>query len=366
MAWLLAVVVGIVGLLVVVYCIAAWRYRIAFSPSEVIPVVTGDGHTLFLYRHRHENAGRTRGAVLCLHGLGASHFNFDFPGTANLAGYLARAGYDVYVASYRGDRDSRRPPRARAQWTFDDYVQRDLPALLDTVMARSEVPRVHVLGHSMGGLLAYALAAVHGQGRLASIIAMGSPVGFEEKTRVIEDLLWLEPLLKYLPALHIRLLARMAAPFLGLVAGSRYLARQVNPENVDLKYVALGCWHALSNISRGLLEQFVDWIRHDRFCSADGRVDYRASLRGLTVPLMVVAGAADALCRIPNAMRAFELAGSALKRAVILGRDDGCRCDYGHIDMIFGRVAEHEVFPRVLAFLTEVDALEALPAGATT
>lgn len=359
-SWVLcAVLLGLVAL----YGITALRFRIAFAPTEVLPVVTSDGHTLRLYRHRHETGGPgtpSKGAVLCLHGLGASHFNFDFPGTANIAGYLAKAGYDVYVASYRGDTDSARPAgKKRAQWNFDDYVRLDLPALLDAVMAKSAVRKVHLLGHSMGGLVAYALAAVHGQGKLASIIAMGSPVGFHEKTKVIRELLWLEPLLLRLPSLQVRILARMAAPFVALIGTARFMRQQYNPQNVDAAYVAVGCWHALSNISRGLLLQFVDWIRNDRFGSMDGAVDYRDGLRKLDIPLMVVAGAADFMCRIPNAMRAYELARSSFKRAVILGREDGCGLDYGHIDMIFGRKAEVEVFPRVLGFLTDVDALTA-------
>jgi polyhydroxyalkanoate synthase len=355
-ATILLVLCAALGFLMITWgLIAAWC-RIEFSPDQLIPVKTADGHGLFLYRHQ-DTTVPTRGAVLCLHGLGASHFNFDFPGPANFAGHLARQGYDVFVASLRGDFDALPPGRSFTQWTFDDHVQRDLPALMDAVQRESGVRRVHLLGHSMGGLLAYAYIAVHGEAAVASVVALGSPVGFKEGPRFFREAWWLKGLLMGLPAINVRLFSRLTWLFLAVGFRSSMTRIQFNADNMDRATALRATWHALSPLSRDILLQFGEWMSNDSFCSLDGTHDYRASLRNLRVPLMVVAGAADRICIAANAVRAHELAQSPLKYAHVLAKSETVAFDYGHLDLVFGVHAARDVFERVTSFLMEADAL---------
>ena len=65
---------------------------------------------------------------------------------------LAR-GAQVFVGELRGhglSRSERRPPR----WTIESHIDRDLPALVRSVLRLSGACRVHLVGHSMGGLVA--------------------------------------------------------------------------------------------------------------------------------------------------------------------------------------------------------------------
>jgi pimeloyl-ACP methyl ester carboxylesterase len=355
--WLAAVPGMVGGAGVLAYGAAHLRFRIRHAPAQVHAVRTVDGHVLPLYRHLPPPDVATRGAVLCLHGLGANHLNFDFPGPADLAGYLARRGFDVFVAALRGDPDAVAPGSRADDWTFDDHVNQDLPAILAEVRGLAAVDRVHLLGHSMGGLLAYAYTAIHGEAAVESITALGSPVGFAEGPAVVGNRAVVEWLARHLARLPVRALARAWALLLGTPLLRAELERQCNPLNVDTPYARRALWHALANPGRRILLQFADWIDHDAFRSADRHVDYREAMSRLRVPLLVVAGAADRLARPENVMRAVAAARHADVLTVTLGRADGCQEDYGHLDMIFGRRVVEEVFPRLAGFL------EGLPTG---
>src|SRR5262245_58437264 len=86
---------------------------------------------------------------------------------SSFATALADAGLDVFVADFRGHGRSVPPHAGRDDWTFDDLVELDLPAIVDAVSAASEVPphELAILGHSLGGLVT---CAALGTGRIPS------------------------------------------------------------------------------------------------------------------------------------------------------------------------------------------------------
>ena len=342
-------------LVVVFYGVLQWTLTTQPNASEQSSTTTEDGHTLNVYRHL--PPGKPKGVVLCLHGLGATHFNFQFPGPSDMAGYLAREGWDVWVTGLRGDHDSK-PPKGGGHghgYSFDHFVQWDLPAVMAHVKEHAGATRIHLLGHSMGGLLAYAHVATHGEAGIASITTMGSPLGFEERAAVMDNQMWLESVVKRLPWLPIRTIARAGVPLVGLLRNRRVMQRQFHAPNVDIRHTQRAMWNSLSNVPRGVLLQFADWVRNYAFRSRDGGVDYRASLERLTVPLLVIAGKLDVLARPGNVLRALAVVQGGKKQQLVLGKDEGCEHDYGHIDLIFGVNAEKEVFTKVAAFLAGVE-----------
>lgn len=354
--WVLWGAVALVGAHLVVHAWLRLTWKTLPQPTNTVMVTTVDGHELPLYHHEAQG-GPPRGTILCLHGLGASHFNFNYPGTANLAAWLAQRGYDVWVTSLRGDYDARPPTQGHGDgYSFDLYVERDLAAVMTHVRKHPGNAHIHLLGHSMGGLLAYAWIALHGQDGLASICAIASPVGFEEKGAVLDHQRWLENVIGVLPKAPIRTLARLGAPWLGLLKHSPIIRKQFNADNMVVRYTQRAMYNALSNVPRGVMLQFADWIKEDVFRKADQTVDYRAALSGLTIPLCVIAGSVDLLARPGNVMRAYQAATSPVKKAITLGRASGCLMDYGHIDLVFGQRAPEEVFPHVLAFLESAQA----------
>jgi pimeloyl-ACP methyl ester carboxylesterase len=143
-------------------------------------VRTRDGWRLALYRYPARHRSSRYGPVLLVHGLGANRFNMDAPvPEISLAQYLAARGHDVWVAELRGAGRSRPPgwPLTRRRtFDFDDYVQKDIPAILRRVLDDSGYPQINWVGHSMGGMLAYASMLQYDQRLFRRVVTIGSPV----------------------------------------------------------------------------------------------------------------------------------------------------------------------------------------------
>jgi alpha-beta hydrolase superfamily lysophospholipase len=63
---------------------------------------------------------------------------------------------------------------ASRHWTLSEHLELDCPALLQGVQECAHVERVHLVGHSMGGLLGCALLAR--ESPLASLTAIATPL----------------------------------------------------------------------------------------------------------------------------------------------------------------------------------------------
>jgi pimeloyl-ACP methyl ester carboxylesterase len=108
--------------------------------------------------------------------------------------------------------------------------------------------------------------------------------------------------------------------------------------------------NAIEDIPPGVFAQLARWARADRFDSEDGSVDHRARLAGCRQPALFVAAPRDGLAP-PEVVRiGCELWGGE-KQLVVAGRADGFRADYGHTDLLCGRHAPEEIFPRVRDWL---------------
>jgi proline iminopeptidase len=81
---------------------------------------------------------------------------------------LAGSGLAVVRYDQRGTGRSTSPPNEGASYGFDDYVND-----LEAVRKRIDAAKVHLLGHSWGGVLAMRYATAHPQS-VRSIILMGS------------------------------------------------------------------------------------------------------------------------------------------------------------------------------------------------
>jgi pimeloyl-ACP methyl ester carboxylesterase len=108
-------------------------------------VQTRDGVRLAL----HEVGGDGPG-VLLVHGFAQNRHTFAL---GALPDAFVRCGARVFYGELRGHGRSQRPERP---WDLADHLDEDLPALIRAVAERTGGP-VHLGGHSMGGMLGYAL-----------------------------------------------------------------------------------------------------------------------------------------------------------------------------------------------------------------
>lgn len=326
-------------------CDASWPERRvvetrAVDSPQLFHVVSGDGVRLALHHLR----GRGRGTVICCHGLGANRLAFDLGPQASLARHLVGAGFDVFLLELRGHGLSERP---RRPWAFDTYLEQDLPAAIAAVTEKNKA-RPAFIGHSMGGILALGYLASGGEG-LSAVVTVGSTLDYSASTSGFHRLLPLRRALRYLPMVPVDLVARRSAAFVGrwISPYERFNVWSTNVEQAAWRRI---CEEGFHPVSPPVMEQLATAFQAGGLASRDGGRRYLAGLAASTTPLLLVAGSRDAQCPPEAARATLRLAGKGAELA-IFGRDQGCADDYGHFDLLIGRRAAHEVFPRVESWL---------------
>ncbi len=325
-------------------------YRLRRPPPKLLWQRCSDGWQLGVH---YRPAARRRFAepVLLCHGLAANHVNFDFDPPFSLAHALAEQGFDCFTVDWRGSGASRRSP-GRLPWanyTVDDHIHKDAPALLELALQTTRSSQAFWVGHSLGGLIG--LGAIQGDAgaRLRGLVSIGAPVFFNY-TRGIQRAVRFALAAAWPYRFRQELLSAAFAPFLGrfvLPFSDVVLYPQHVPPKVQKKLYA----RMITSVARGVLAQLDEWILHNAFRSLDLRVDYRAGIPGIHQPLLFIAGSRDRLTPPLVVRGAFELAQSPDKTLKIFGRDHGDTREYGHGDLIFGECAPREVFPFIAGWL---------------
>jgi pimeloyl-ACP methyl ester carboxylesterase len=133
--------------------------------------VASDGQRLALVEATLPGARPARGglAFLLLHGFAQNRRSWSL---GPLPRALLERGARVFLGELRGHGESR-VERGHA-WSLRTHLELDCPALVAAASRAAGVERVHLVGHSMGGLLGCALLA--GDAPLASLLAVGTPI----------------------------------------------------------------------------------------------------------------------------------------------------------------------------------------------
>ena len=342
--WLLSLAAAaVVVLLAVLHTLFwGWVYRLHPAHDELRFARTQDGWRVAVSRRVPRGQPRFPPVLLC-HGLSVNRASLDFGiPRYSLALALANAGFDAFALDLRGHGASRRgSPHA---WSFDTYLSQDIPAAIEEVRAATGADRVLWVGHSQGALLGLVAAGMY-PARIGGVVALAPPTHFHAH----------EALRKLLPYAFLatgrghRFLARAATPIAGWFhPGLAQFAW--NTRNIDRRVYRQVLANVVEDVPAQVLKQFLEWMRRDRFTSLDGLTDYRAGLSGARQPALFVSGAVDLLAP-PAAVRAGYELWSGEKEYWNAGRDAGLSTDYGHSDLIFGRSAPDEIFPRVVTWL---------------
>jgi len=355
----LKVVVVLVTVLAVYFFLGAlWRRVYAFEPGydQIHFVDTGDGWRLALHRYSPKAERVSTYPVMLCHGLGANRFNFDLGQEASLARFLQDEGYDVWVVELRGRGNSSRPRlfnMFRGQWTFDDYVRKDLPAVIAYVRRVTGSSKVHWVGHSMGGFVLYAYLQLEQAEGIASGVAIGSPGFF----RPVSGFSFLPRILKVLgalPRLHFEFLAAGVAPLMatGKLPFSRLL---LNTDNVERRVLARAVCYLISDIHAGELRQFGDWMLSGDFRSFDKAYSYQKNFDIIRTPLFFVAGSMDSMAGSDSVAHVYDRISSPVKRFRILGQMYGESREYGHGDLLIGKTCRQDLYPALVEWFRDVE-----------
>ncbi|MBZ4421210.1 alpha/beta fold hydrolase [Myxococcus sp. RHSTA-1-4] len=351
--WAVWVLVAVLALVLwnVVWVAAVRRwYRPRTDLPQALRARCEDGWELTIHARR-APVRRFEEPVLLCHGLAANRFTFDFEPPYSVAHYLADAGFDCYSVEWRGTGHSRMPPRGRryTDFTIDDHILQDGPALLELALKETGAKRTFWLGHSLGGLVGYGVAqGPHGD-KLAGLLTLGAPVHFRSGP-FLRTLISLGVRAAWPARLRQEWMSASLAPFLGYVT-LPLSDLVVNPEHIPPRIQRQVYANMMSSMSRKVLLQFQDWIEHDVFRSFDRATDWRAGIPRLQLPLLIMGGSSDQLATAENVEAQFALATAKDRTLHIFGKDRGDKMDYGHGDLVFGTGAPMEVYPLIREWL---------------
>jgi pimeloyl-ACP methyl ester carboxylesterase len=266
---------------------------------DELATTTSDGIKLRLDRVRAK--GEARGAVVCLHAMMTDGRYFGARRKDSFAVALAEAGHEVYVADFRGHGNSVPPRAGTDDWSFDDLVEKDLPAIVQLVAAEAgcTTGELTIIGHSLGGLVATA--------------AIGT------RKIVAPKLLLLPATAVWLvgPDGSIRRRALMAA-YRGLTSlFGKAPIRAVGAGTADESATYVG--------------QLTTWARTAKWTSLRG-VDYLAHLETITSPVLPYVGATDWMCTVDDA-RGFARRIPGASPVRIVGTKHGDALDPDHFQL---------------------------------
>lgn len=346
-------------------------------------VITADGAVL--RGRRYMNEGEQ--PVILAHGFMGNGYEFDLPRRdRNLAVYLARRGYDVWVSSFRGC--GREPNLCEAvgwRHAIDHLAAYDVPALIEGVTLRTGRRPVW-LGHSMGGMVLYmylqgatfreknenkVFAADHDlvgerNRSIAAGIAIGSPPAFHwdrggffgmlSHSRVMRaGLKALHALTGRLherrPHLHLGTpMAKLAwkLPRLAAVIVNHTPAGWVlyNWDNVEPDVaISLLRWGG-DDVSSRMAQQGLNAIIHTELRSYDRSYSYTGNMHHITAPIFFVTGSEDAANPETIKKYGYEAVSSREKEYV-------CFPGYGHTDLVMGKDVHQEVYTAITDWLSE-------------
>ena len=262
--------------------------------------------------------GCPRIPVILLHGSFSNRRFWYSPSGIGLGPFLARAGFDVWIAEMRGHGLSPRNRQYRFN-TVADYARYDLPAIAAFVTEKSgQTP--HWIGHSMGGItLAAAVGGKYlGEHQVASLALFGSQVSRSYWPIKIPPLEWT---------------GRALLRRFKVISGAR-LARGPEDEPIGVGIESLR-WH-------GFFGRF-----------GDQQSDWWAGLADVRMPFLAVTARADRDDPAWACRKLFDQVGAPIKQFILLGQQDGYSSDYGHIEMLVSKPAMLEVWPMVASWLSQ-------------
>ncbi|MCB9520794.1 MAG: alpha/beta fold hydrolase [Myxococcales bacterium] len=282
-------------------------------------------------------------AIVPGYGMNAFIFGYHPQGTSMRAA-LAGAGFEVWSLNLRRQGESR-PLSKRAQSpSIRAFADVDLPAAVHAVSARTGTQHrsVDLIGCSLGGSIALATAALRPEVRIGSIVAIGSPLRWED-THPVLKLATKSPTLAGLVRVSgARRLAHTALPLLTRVPA--LLGVYMNPDNVDTSAVA-ELVKTVEDPSPRVNYEIACWIQQGDLVLRGVNVSERlAERRG---DLLLVVANRDGIVPAATARSAMNVWGGSTD-VLEIGNDQRW---YSHADLFVGRDAVEDVFDPLAAWL---------------
>lgn len=351
---------------------------IATSPQPHV-IKTRDGWTLVALRYR-PTGPPVPGAmpVILCHGLTYNALFWDLDPSCSLSRYLAAQGFDVWAVNLRGCGMSQKwtwnleqAPEAMiesalrrmssgkigatsyasvdpkyANWTLDDHIAQDVPALIHLVRKSTGAPEVAWVGHSMGGIVAIGHLARYKNPGIGRLLTVGSQVTMPKGQVMLEYL-------REMIAMREKVLAgQPTAPELAALSRTGVQNLFFNVDNVLPKVYQALSGPATDVPAIGLMLQYRALAERGVLLDARGQFNYARGLPNITVPVFFSCGAGDQFAPPPVQEFLYRNVGSTDKTLMIFGRRQRMSVDAGHNDALVGLNSRDQVYPVIARWLT--------------
>lgn len=137
------------------------------SAAIAIQLSADDGHALGGFAWRHAPVATTSRPVVIINAATSVRCQYY----ARFAEHLFNAGADVLTYDYRGIGLSRTGPIEQLEAGWIEWGQRDFEAVLQYVISEFSNQPIHVVGHSVGGVLVGLAPSNH---RISRVFTMGA------------------------------------------------------------------------------------------------------------------------------------------------------------------------------------------------
>jgi polyhydroxyalkanoate synthase subunit PhaC len=321
--------------------------RIRWFRKEILDV-QGPERLAMVRKRRAE--GDSLAPVILVHGFGQNRYAWHMP-ERSFANYLADRGFDVFNVELRGHGRSAELGAARSSRGIDDYIQGDLPAVIDEVLARSGFSKAFLIGHSLGGLCAAAASAARAD-KIAGVVTIGSPHALGRGHLVLGSGLKLLGHTIGSVGMFRGSQAKFPVDLIGKAVHAARFAFDSRFAPIPVRGWKPGAFEAgeLASYMRSFDAESFSTVDDLIMLAATGelrsRVDgssYTQLIEHNELPLLALSGGSDSLAN-PGAVKPlYERSRSHDKQYV--------NVDAGHGDLVVGRKAPDDVWPVVSGWL---------------
>ncbi len=339
---------------------------------------TRDGWELSIVRYSLPGASPKKAAVILCHGFNLNNKFWDLDKRSAMARYLAANGYDVYAPDLRGSGKSSKPLFSRLKglfkfdvedmphmfikaptdltkfnWTIDDHIHSDIPAILKLVREKSGFDKVYWIGHSMGGLIMYGYLEIYGSEFIAGFVPMSSmiviPDPLNEHLKLIAEQ---KPLMTASLIVNTTAASQLRNFTFGTVKHpieDLLMDTQNMHDDVVFRFFRL----SIDDTAPGVVSQFSDSIREGKIISTRATYSYSDRLHLIKTPMLFMLGSNDGFLSEKEVLTAYNSVSSLDKEMLIFSRENGHLADYGHCDLVVGKNSAVDVYPAVLTWLEQ-------------
>ncbi|PNT09594.1 hypothetical protein POPTR_012G053700v4 [Populus trichocarpa] len=249
-------------------------------------------------------------------------------------------------------------------WDFDHYLKDDLPAVIGYIRTecRPKDGKLHAIGHSMGGILLYALLSrccFQGMDSgLASVVTLGSSLDYTSSKSSLKLLLPVAdpakavnvpviPLGVLLSAVHT--FASRPPYVLSWLNHQISAPGMMHPELLEKLVLNNFC-----TVPAKLLLQLTTAFEEGGLRDRSGSFLYKDHLGETNVPVLAIAGDQDLICPPEAVYETVKVIPKHLVTYRVFGEPSGPH--YAHYDLVGGgRLAVSQVYPCIINFLIQHD-----------